>query len=51
MALLTKLSNLSLSKGFWTNSKAPDFNELTAISILACPDIIITGMSMFFFFT
>ena len=47
-ALFTKLSNLSLSKGFCINSKAPDFKELTAISIFAWPEIMITGISLYF---
>ena len=34
-ALLTKFINLSSSKGFSKNSKAPDFRDLIAISILA----------------
>ena len=49
-ALLIKFINLVWSKGFWINSNAPDFNDLTAISILAWPEIIITGISLFFFF-
>ena len=45
-----KFISLSWSKGFWINSNAPDLRDLTAISILALPDIIITGISLFFFF-
>ena len=47
IALLIKLSNLSWSNGFSMNSKAPCCNDLTAISIFACPEIIITGVSLF----
>ena len=45
-----KFINLSLSKGFCINSKAPDFKDFIAISMSACPEIIITGISSFFFF-
>ena len=48
-ALFTKFTNLSLSKGFCMNSKAPDLSDLIAISILAWPEIIITGISLFLF--
>ena len=48
-ARLIKFNNLFLSNGFWINSKAPDLREFTAISIFAWPDIIITGISLFFF--
>ena len=42
---IAKRDSLVKQHGF----DAPDFNEFTAISILAWPDIIITGKSGFFF--
>ena len=49
-ALFVKFINLSDEKGFCINSKAPSFNESTAICTLAWPDIIMTGTSSSIFF-